>query len=1034
MGDQLTLLLLGPPYLAIGETPVAVRSAKSRALLCHLAAAPGPRSRAELAGLLWGERPDAHARGSLRLALSELRKEVGGWLDITRDHVGFRADQCCHVDHAKLTGVTTIGEALKLWRGEFMDGVAFVDAPAFAEWLAAERLRVRALFRDLLVRQAGPAHEIVKLARLLSELDPYDEEVHRLLISSLAETGNRAPALLAYANLRDRLATDLGVEPAAETRAIRQALGPQRKPAALPVPSTPLVGRKAEVDQVAALLGRERIVTLLGPGGVGKTRLALAAAARVPGAAFVTFAGVGPEAAVTTVARRLGMDLSSPRPAKELLFETLADRCLLLVLDNLEHLPDFDAVIAELIAACPGVRVLATSRRRLTLPSFAVVVDGLSPPAAEELFAVRARTVRPAFDPGRESALVADICAATRGLPLAIELAASLLRALSCADLADHLNTGLLGADALTPRPRHATMRRVFETSWTLLTDEARRVLPILSAFGGGFTLEAALDVAETTPEVLVHLVDHSMITFQPPARYLIHPLIQAFATQHLTTEQPTRLRHAHHFKALLKKHAHGLHDATDEQTPTLLAAELDNIRLAWTHAPNPGFLDLYWTLCLRLGLYEESAAIVETNLEADRPTPEQRARRLRMAAVSYYQLAKERRALHLAEEALEALGRPLPSGWRRTVVHLCSPASPTPREAEAAQALSLIAMFAYYRQDLPTMLSATLLQLNAVNRSAAPELRAEAYANVATAVRTAGQSRLARRYARRADEALASLPRTHVSEAANRARVARGIDQLSCGALEAAWRSFTEARSRTLEPRLAEVCTGLLAETSMWRGEFARAAELFVVTGELSARRVGGDDIGRYWCLTGQAEALLRQEGVPSARIREVLTAAQAATNRRRALEQAFGLRNGPIVEVIQRMRLFTGFARTDLLDGRPERAAEAVPEIVALAGKLPSAQPGMLECWSGLAELLWELRRPDPAVVRTVLRGIRGYAARYPGAAARLGWGQVLLRGTAGMPVRKTAWKAMQEADRLGVAYDIRRAAEAADVSAST
>nr|WP_169806366.1 BTAD domain-containing putative transcriptional regulator [Herbidospora sakaeratensis] len=1028
--------MLGPPYLAIGETPVAVRSAKSRALLCYLAAAPGPRPRAELAGLLWGERPDAHARGSLRLALSELRKEVGGWLDITREHVAFRADPACYVDHDKLAQATTIGEALPLWRGEFLDGVSFIDAPAFTGWLTAERLRVRALFRDLLVRQAGPAHEIVRLARLLSELDQYDEEVHRLLISALAETGNRAAALLAYTDLRDRLSADLGVEPSAETRAVRETLGPQRKVAAPPIPSTPLVGRKAEVDQVAALLKRERIVTLLGPGGVGKTRLALAAAARVPGAAFVTFAGVGPEAAVTTVARRLGMDLSSPRPAREILFETLADRCLLLVLDNLEHLPDFDLVIGELLAACPDVRVLATSRRRLTLPTPTVVVEGLTAPAAEELFAVRARAVQPTFDPGRDSALVAGICAATRGLPLAIELAASLLRALSCADLADHLDAGLLGADCPAPRPRHATMRRVFETSWTLLTEEARRVLPILSVFGGGFTLEAALDVAETTPEVLVHLVDHSMITFQPPARYLIHPLIQAFAAQHLKAEPPARLRHAHHFTTLLDAHAQGLHDATDEQTPLLLGAELDNIRLAWTHAPDPAFLDLYWTLCLRLGLYEESAATVEDNLEP--LTPEARARRLRMAAVSYYQLAKERRALRLAEEALEALGRPLPSGWRRAVVQrigqLCSPTRRDPREAEAAQALSMIAMFAYYRQDLPTMVSATLLQLNAVDRAGVPELRAEAYANVATAVRTAGRSHLAGRYAKRADAALAKLPLAHVSEAANRARLARGIDQLACGALEAAWRSFTEARARTLEPRLAEVCTGLLAETSVWRGEFGRAAELFVVTGELSARRVGGDDIGRYWCLTGQAEALLRMDGVPTGRIREVLTAAQAATDRRRALEQAFGLRNGPIVEVIQRMRLLTGFARTDLRDRRPECAAEAVPEIVGLAGKLPSAQPGMLECWSGLAELLWELRWADPVVVRTVLRGMRGYVGRYPGAAARLGWGQVLLRGTAGMAVRETRREAMRAADRLGVAYDIRRAAEAAGGVVST
>ncbi|GIH24572.1 hypothetical protein Aph01nite_28820 [Acrocarpospora phusangensis] len=1018
--------MFGPPYMAIGETPVAVRSAKSRALLCYLAAVPGPRPRAELAGLLWGERPDVQARGSLRLAVSELRKGVGDWLDVSRDHVGLRGEVACHVDHARLGRAATIGEALPLWRGEFLDGVTFFDAPAFAGWLAAERLRVRALFRDLLVRKAGPAHEVVRLARLLADLDPYDEEVHRLLITALAETGNRAAALVCYTELGDRLATDLGVEPSAETRAVREALGPQRRRGAPPVPSTPLVGRDAEVEQVMALLDRERIVTLLGPGGVGKTRLALAAAARTPAAAFVTFAGVGPEAAVTTVARRLGMDLSSPRPARELLLEALAERSLLLVLDNLEHLPGFDVVIGELLAACPDVRVLATSRRRLGLPGPAVVVEGLAADAAGELFAVRAQAVRPGFDAHGEAALVAGICAATRGLPLAIELAAGLLRALSCADVAKRLDLGLLGADGPAPRPRHATMRRVFETSWTLLTPEGRRMLAALSVFAGGFTLEAALDVAEATPEVLVHLVDHSMITFQPPGRYLMHPLIQRFAAEHLVAEEPVRLRHARHFARLLDTHAHGIRDAADTQAPRLLGADLDNIRLAWAHAPEPAFLDHYWTLCLRLGLYEESAAIVEHGLPGE--PPESRARRLRMAAVSHYQLAKERRALHLAEESLDALGEPRPAGTPLAIavaaVQLIRRGRRRPHQAEAAQALSLVAVFAYYRQDVAVMLSATLRQLAAVERANVPELRAEAYANVATAVRISGQSRLARRYARRADDALASLPFDHVGEAANRARLARGVDQLACGALDAAWRSFTEGRARTLEPRLAEVCTGMLAEAALWRGEFAQAAELYVETGELSARRVGGDDIGRYWCLTGQAEALLRIDGVPSARIREVLTAAAAATERRRTHEQAFGLRNGPIVRVIQRMRLLTGFARTDLRDGHPEEAAVSVREILALIGKLPSAQPGMLECWSGLAELLWELRWRERATVRTVLRGMRGYVARYPGAAARLGWGEVLLRVTAGMPAREP----IRTAERLGVAYDVRRAKEAA------
>ncbi|MGS2648278.1 BTAD domain-containing putative transcriptional regulator, partial [Streptosporangium sp. G12] len=483
MGDSFSLLLLGTPELAVGGRPVRIRSAKTRALLCYLATTPGARSRAELAGLLWGERPDANARGSLRLALSELRRDVGGWLDITRDHVGLRAGDGCFVDYRQLTRDPTVAGALRLWRGEFLDGLSFGDAPAFAGWLECERRRARLVLRELLVR-AGPAacEHVVRLARIVTELDPYDEEAHRVLIASLAGSGNRAAALACYEELRLRLARELGVDPAPETRALRRDLTPRPatvRRAAPPVPGAELVGRESDIRRLRALLSRERLITLSGPGGIGKTRLAIAAAeagdrdaaslspARTstgtgrhdadspssakPGehdtafpsatdVAFVSFVGVRAEAAVTTLARRLGVDLSPPRPAAELLLAALAGRSTLLVLDNLEHLPSFDGVIAEILRVAPGLRVLATSRRRLDVPGQVIVpVEGLAEPAAEALFVARALKARPGFDPEREAPLVAAICAATGGLPLAIELAAGLLRAVPCADLAERL-------------------------------------------------------------------------------------------------------------------------------------------------------------------------------------------------------------------------------------------------------------------------------------------------------------------------------------------------------------------------------------------------------------------------------------------------------------------------------------------------------------------------------------------------------------------------------------------------------------------
>ncbi|HEX4812818.1 MAG TPA: hypothetical protein VFV66_08705, partial [Nonomuraea sp.] len=819
-----------------------------------------------------------------------------------------------------------------------------------------------------------------------------------------------------------------------------------------------IAGRERDIRRLRAVLCRERLVTLSGPGGVGKTRLAIAAAEPahphapasaskdVADVAFASFAGVRAEAAVTTLARRLGVDLSPPRPAADLLIAALAGRSTLLVLDNLEHLPAFDAVIREILRAAPGVRVLATSRRRLDVPGQVVVpVEELPGPAAEALFVARATKARPGFDPEREAPLVAAICAATGGLPLAIELAAGLLRAVPCADLAERLGVdpGLLSAAAPATRARHASMRTVFETSWRLLDPAGRAALAALSVFGGGCTLPAALEVAGTTPEVLVHLVDHSMLELTPSGRYTLHPLIQQFAAAHLD-DSDARRRHARHYAALLDRHATALQDGSDAEVVRVLGAELDNIRPAWRASGQPRFLDHYWTLCLRLRLYEESVAIVRERL--DRP-PEDlrlRARLLRMAAVSSHQLARERAATRLARAALDTLGAPLPITPAGLTTALVTAAArqaahrlvlPSRTEggaanggetagAEAAGALTLLARLAYHQQDLPVMLVTSLRQLNAADRSADPALRAEAYANFATIARLAGRHRIATRYGTLADRALAGIG--DPDEAVHRARLARGIELLHAGRFEDARRSFAAGRARTIDPRVAENCAGMLAETALWQGEFAKAAALYAETEELAVARVGGDDIGRHWCLTGRAEALLRLDGVPVERIREVLAAARASHERRRTHEKELGLRDSPAARTMQELRLLAVAARLD-----PSQARTALAEALALAGRLPPVQPAMLECWTGLAELVWTAAADAGAGVagraaRRLLGHLARYAARNPGAAARIGWARALVLAAAGRTreARRAAEQAMAAAERLAVGYDQRRA----------
>ncbi|MFC7102839.1 ATP-binding protein [Nonomuraea rubra] len=983
---------------------MGVRSAKARALLCYLATTAVPRPRAELATLLWGERPDANARGSLRLALSELRKEVGGWLDVTREHVRLRAADGCFVDRRHLAQAPTVAEALRLWRGDFMAGISFCDAPAFAEWLECERRGVRLLLREVLLAAGKdePAEQVVRLAHLVAGLDPYDEEAHRLLMTALARAGNRAGALACYDELRRRLTAELGVEPAPETRAVRQRLAPCAAPARrapVPVPATHLIGRDADVGRLRALLARERLVTLVGPGGIGKTRLAMAAAVTSAPAetAFVSFAGVRPEAAVTTLARRLDVDLSPPRPALDLLLSALSARRrpLLLVLDNLEHLPALDQVIGELLRAAPALRVLATSRRRPDLPGQVTInVEGLSAPAAEALFAARAAVACPGFDPDREASLVAAICAATGGLPLAIELAAGLLRAVPCADLARHLDAdlGLLAVPGPAARSRHACMRTVFETSWRLLDEAGRRALAALSVFGGGCTLDAALEVARTSPDVLVRLVDHSMIqlTLRPVRRPPPHPAVRRRPPDpRRTPRRPQAARRSLRPPARTARrrppgrlgrrgHPRARRRAGQPQTrlggvgtAPLPGALLDVVPAAapvrgvggrhappprpyggGTPAPGPPPVDgRNQRAPARQGTRGHPPGQGRTGdpgRAAPRVTPRPRRR------------DAGRRCPPARPPAAPAPPHPRGTRGRTGADHAGPPRLPPAGPADDARRLLRQLNAAERAGDTPRLdpdKPGNAAQATHPDASGDAALRAEAYANAATIARVAGRHRLANRYGTLADRALANVE--HAAEAAHRTHLARGLDHLYTGAFEAARHAFAECRARTLAPRVAENCSGLLAETALWQGRFETAAELFAATAEQAAGRLGGNDIARHWCLLGQAEAMLRLDPAPPQHLQQVLAAARTSIERRRSQEKQLGLRDGPAMRTIQDMRLLTATARLHTLErGTADGTArQALTDVLALAGRLPSAHRGMLECWSGLAGLLWSL-----------------------------------------------------------------------------
>lgn len=373
----------------------------------------------------------------------------------------------------------------------------------------------------------------------------------------------------------------------------------------LPTPSTTFVGRSSERSEIATLLADPacRLLTLSGVGGIGKTRLALQVSAdQLPrftrGVYFVSLAPVtSSDQIAAAIAAALDMPLMTSESVQVQLIRILRDKQTLLVLDNFEHLLDGAALLTEILQAAPAVKLLVTSRERLNLQEeWAFPLDGLSFPdaasteplarfSAVQLFVQRAKQAQPRFSFDENDRAVATICRMVEGMPLALELAASWLRAMSCAQVAAQLSSSL---DLLTTPyrnapERHRSLRAVFEQSWEMLSPPEKQVMARLTVFRGGFDHEAAELVAGATLPLLVGLVDKSLIRMNADGRYDLHELLRQFAAESLSADEiaATMQRHFDHFLALAQQvEAHNFgreqvawYDRTE--------VEFDNFRLA---------------------------------------------------------------------------------------------------------------------------------------------------------------------------------------------------------------------------------------------------------------------------------------------------------------------------------------------------------------------------------------------------------------------------------------------------------------------
>jgi len=619
-----TFGVLGPVEVRPPGAAPAQLAPSVRALLARLALAPGRVVSVDaLTDALWGEDLPGDAANALQLRVSKLRRAlvaagVPGDVLVTQApgyRLAVEPDAVDAVRFERLLARTrslaadpaaalaALDEALALWRGPALADVGD------AEWAAAEALRLDELRlgaredRLELLLDAGRHAEATGELERLAALHPLRERLHGMLVLALYRAGRQADALAAYHRLRERLADELGIDPSPEVQALatavlRQQVPGPRTPVAAPTPPPPpaappaapalparlsaVLGRGRDVATALQQLRAGRLVTLTGPGGVGKTTLALevarAAVPHVDGEVrLVRLAAVEPGGDVAEVmARQLGVQaVGGGAAALAAVTGFVGERPLLLVVDNCEQVVDAAAVVVEqLLAACPGVRVLATSREALAVPGEVQVAvhpldlppgdDEIDASPAVQLFVERARAVRPSFALTAANApLVASICRRLDGVPLALELAAARVKALPLEDIAARLDDrfALLTAGPRTAEARHRTLRAALDWSHDLLTDAERTVLRRLSVFRGGWTVGAAEDVcagdgierAEVL-DLLLRLVDRSLVVSAADSgRFRLLVTIRDYAAERLREAgeaDAVRERHLWHFTA----------------------------------------------------------------------------------------------------------------------------------------------------------------------------------------------------------------------------------------------------------------------------------------------------------------------------------------------------------------------------------------------------------------------------------------------------------------------------------------------------
>jgi DNA-binding SARP family transcriptional activator/predicted ATPase len=746
---RLYISLLGTYCVNLDGVPLSgFDSDKTRLLLAYLAVEVGKAQRREhLASLFWPEQPEASARRSLSQALYNLRKLLeehngAGEQFLISDALTVQFNPGCSysLDIRLFTELLSLSEshvhryleacpdclkrlqeAQVLYQGDFLSGLVLDNSITFEEWVLVQRehLHRRALGMYSVLAQSyenrGELRSALNIARQQVQLDPLWEAGQRQLMRMLALDGQYSQASAQYESYKQLLARELAVLPEKETQDLAEQLGRENlaeiSMSRLPAATSPFIGRKEELAELHCYLHDPacRLLTIIGPGGSGKTRLALEEAYRQryqfrDGVYFIPLSALGPASSLMAViAEETGFTFGEIGDKKLQLMDYLRNKQMLFVFDSFETVAVQAGLVAEILSVSKATKVLVTSRVQLNLsgeqlyplkgmqvPPIEAEEDVLSYSAAE-LFLQTARRVKPGYQPDNLQHM-GGICRLVEGMPLSLQLAATWVGEYSTLEIAEQISHSMdfLSVEWADLPERQRNLRATFEYSWKLLNTVEQEIMMKLAVFRNAFTAQAADQVAGASPKVLHSLAGKSLLGNVAEGKFQMHDLVRQFSCEKLSQASSgiaftTYEKHADYFARRMEAWVDMLDGLQESIALGLIDTEIDDAQAAWDWMAGEGKDDWLWKASTGLFSYysmrdrhKEAEHACQAAIEALKSAPAEgkwtyfESRLLVLQAVHCQEQGKIERARQLINSAQDrlnqakAMGQDIRSGQAR--------------------------------------------------------------------------------------------------------------------------------------------------------------------------------------------------------------------------------------------------------------------------------------------------------------------------------------------------------------------------------